>query len=284
MDAEIKRKRKICKDKIITGELTADEEDHAERYMCRVVQEEVFGDERRDLESKGMVSLSSDILTLNPFLDKYSLIRASGRIKNATYLPIEMRQPIILPKKGHFTFLLVHHYHVQMHHINTSTVICEIRHRFWIPELRQLLNSVQHKCQQCRVWKAKPRQPQMGDLPLDRITPFVRPFSYVGLDYFRPVTVTIRRQKEKRWVALFTCLSIRAIHLEIASDLSTDACLICIRNFINRRGVPILIRSDNWTNFVRITKELKGEKSFIDENSLISGLAGLGRKRFSVFL
>ena len=211
-------KRQICKDTIITGELTADEEDHAERYMCRVVQEEVFGDERRDLESKGMVSLSSDILNLNPFLDKYGLIRASGRIKNATYLPIEMRQPFILPKKGHFTFLLVHHYHVQMRHINTSTVICEIRHRFW---------------------KAKPRQPQMGDLPLDRITPFVRPFSYVGLDYFGPVTVTIRRQKEKRWVALFTCLSVRAIHLDIASDLSTDACLICIRNFINRRGVPI---------------------------------------------
>ncbi|XP_073821401.1 uncharacterized protein [Musca autumnalis] len=48
----------------------------------------------------------------------------------------------------------------------------------------------------------------------------------------------------------------RAIHLEIAADLSSDACLLCIRNFINRRGVPLVIRSDNGTNIVGVEKEL----------------------------
>ncbi len=89
---------------------------------------------------------------------------------------------------------------------------------------------------------------------MDRLTPYVRPFSYSGLDYFGPVNVTIGRRNEKRWIALFTCLTIRAkiraVHIELAANLSIDACLICIRNFVNRRGVPVQIRSDNGTNFL----------------------------------
>lgn len=106
--------------------------------------------------------------------------------------------------------------------------------------------------------------------------PYVRPFSYTGLDYFGPISVTIRRQREKRWIALFTCLSVRAVHLEIACDLSSDACLLCIRNFVNRRGVPIQIRSDNGTNFVGIRKELNGVTDFLDNAKMIDGLSPLG--------
>lgn len=59
----------------------------------------------------------------------------------------------------------------------------------------------------------------MGQLPLDRITPFVRAFQYTGLDFFGPLLVTIGRRKEKRWAALFTCLTVRAVHFELATDL-----------------------------------------------------------------
>lgn len=113
-------------------------------------------------------------------------------------------------------------------------------------------------------------------MPEDRVTPFVRPFSYTGLDYFGPVNVTVRRSVEKRWVALFTCLTTRAIHLELAQDLSTDACLLCIRNFVNRRGVPVRIRSDNGTNFVGAHNEMKKADDFIDVNVIQSELADKG--------
>lgn len=49
----------------------------------------------------------------------------------------------------------------------------------------------------------------------------------------------------------------RAVHLELAHDLSTDSCIVAIRNFINRRGVPIRLRSDNGKNFVGADKEAK---------------------------
>lgn len=55
-------------------------------------------------------------------------------------------------------------------------------------------------------------------------------------------------------------MSIRAVHLEVAFDLSTDACILAIRNFINRRGIPVKIFSDNGKNFVgvdRLSKKLE---------------------------
>lgn len=94
----------------------------------------------------------------------------------------------------------------------------------------------------------------MGQLPVDRLSPYVRAFSYTGLDYFGPVIVSIGRRREKRWVALFTCLTIRAIHLEVARDLSTDSVILCLRNFVNRRGIPVRIRSDRGTNFIGASK------------------------------
>jgi len=54
---------------------------------------------------------------------------------------------------------------------------------------------------------------------------------------------------------LFTCLSTRAIHLELAHDLSTDSCIIAIRNFFCRRGPLHRIRSDNGKNFVGADRE-----------------------------
>mgnify|MGYP004582384921 CR=1 FL=1 len=58
--------------------------------------------------------------------------------------------------------------------------------------------------------------------------------------------------------------------------MSSDACLVAIRNFINRRGVPVVIRSDNGTNFVGIPKELQGCINFLDINSISTGLSSLG--------
>jgi hypothetical protein len=102
----------------------------------------------------------------------------------------------------------------------------------------------------------------MAPLPPQRLTPFVKPFLYTGVDLFGPMQVTVGRRVELRYGVLFTCLVMRAIHLELARDLSTDSFLICLRNFLNRRGKVAEIWSDNGTNFRGAARELK--RSFLE--------------------
>jgi hypothetical protein len=52
-------------------------------------------------------------------------------------------------------------------------------------------------------------------------------------------------------------LSVKAIHLEVISVLSTKAFLVIFYRFTARRGIPIEIRSDCGTNNVSAARQLK---------------------------
>lgn len=86
-------------------------------------------------------------------------------------------------------------------------------------------------------------------LPSARLTTFTRPFTFVGVDFFGPISVAVGRRQEKRYGALFKCLVKRAVHIEIEYSLSTDSFIMCLRNFMLIRGTPNKIRCDNGTNF-----------------------------------
>ncbi|CAG9119599.1 unnamed protein product [Plutella xylostella] len=104
--------------------------------------------------------------------------------------------------------------------------------------------------------KAKPSSPATGDLPGARLAHHVRPFTYTGLDYFGPLEVTVGRHREKRYVALYTCMTTRAVHLEVAASLSADSTIATLRRLIARRGCPTELWSDNATGFKAADKEL----------------------------
>jgi hypothetical protein len=97
----------------------------------------------------------------------------------------------------------------------------------------------------------------MADLPRDRVTPSKPPFTYTGVDCFGPFEVKRGRSTVKRYGVLFTCLTVRAIHIEVAASLDTESFINALRRFIARRGQPEEIRSDNGGNFVKGEKELK---------------------------
>ena len=67
--------------------------------------------------------------------------------------------------------------------------------------------------------------------------------------------VTVFKHRLNKYT--FTCLSVRAIHLEVAHSLDTDSFINAMRRFITRRGQPEEVRSDNGGNFVRGEKELR---------------------------
>ena len=112
-------------------------------------------------------------------------------------------------------------------------------------------------CFACRRRQAPVLQQKMASLPEDRITPCKPPFTYVGVDCFGPFTVRRGRSDVKRYGVLFTCLVVRAIHIEVVHSLDTESFINALRRFIARRGKPEEIRSDNGGNFVKGEKELR---------------------------
>ena len=97
----------------------------------------------------------------------------------------------------------------------------------------------------------------MADLLDKKMEKVYFTFNYVGVDYFWPIEVKYIRKTLKRWVCVFTCLSTRAIHLEIVFSIDTDSCLSAAIRFNARRGHPLTISSDNGKNFVGAINELK---------------------------
>ena len=77
------------------------------------------------------------------------------------------------------------------------------------------------------------------------------PFQTIDLDYFGPVTNKrdTTEEKIKTWICLFTCITTRAIHLKVVSNLTTQTLLKAFKRFLARRGKPEKIVSDNSTTF-----------------------------------
>ena len=88
-----------------------------------------------------------------------------------------------------------------------------------------------------------------------------KPFTSSGVDYSGPFCVKQggkrSRTTVKCYVALFVCLATKAVHLELVSELSTEAYIASLQHFIVRQGLCTNIYSDNGTNFMGAEKELK---------------------------
>nr|XP_049461184.1 uncharacterized protein LOC125906437 isoform X2 [Anopheles coluzzii] len=229
--------------------------DKAEKLLLQKAQWEIYEDDLVQLSLNGQVSKNSTIKNLNPQVIE-GLLRARGRLANICYLSDDVKQPIILPKRHHVTELIIQHYHERYMHKKMEAVIAAIRQRFWVIDLRAVVRSVISKCQRCKNERARPIAPMMAPLPESRAAVFKKPFTHTGVDYFGPMTVSIGRRVEKRWGAIFTCMTTRAIHLEIAKDLSTNSFIMCLKNVQHRRGKICHIYSDNGTNFVGANRQI----------------------------
>ncbi|XP_062537670.1 uncharacterized protein LOC134205994 [Armigeres subalbatus] len=252
---------------LTTKNLCSKEMQEAEIMVLKLVQLEVYPQEFAVLEAlqkdsshhPKQIEKKSRIYKLNPFIGADGLIRKDGRIGAAPAVADDAKFPVILPKDHYVTMLIIDGYHRKFAHANNETIVNELRQRFHVSEIRVAVGKVAKSCTLCKVRKAVPRPPRMSPLPEARLTPYIRAFTFTGLDYFGPVTVRVGRTNVKRWAALFTCLTTRAIHLEVAFTLSTESCKLAIRRFIARRGAPLEIYSDQGLNFQGARKELREE-------------------------
>ncbi|XP_055633804.1 uncharacterized protein LOC129774130 [Toxorhynchites rutilus septentrionalis] len=233
----------------------------AETILFRSAQNDAYGikilKKNQKLETSQWIPLekSSPLYKLTPLLDEEQLLRMEGRCEKSVLLPFDMRFPIILPRDSAVTDLLVRHYHESFGHAFRDTVKNELKQRFFIFSLSSVVAKAERSCIWCKVHKNRPKFPRMASLPVQRLTPHQRPFTFVGIDYLGPVEVTVGRRKEKRWIVLFTCLVVRAVHLEVAHNLTTQSCVMAIRRFISLWGPAAEYFSDNGTNLKAASKE-----------------------------
>jgi len=212
------------------------------------------------------VKKGSSIYRLDPVLDN-GILRVGGRLRR-TAMPEERKHPAILDKNHHVSSLILRHFHVQTGHGGRNHMLSQARKTYWITNGNSAARKVLSHCVTCRKHRGKAGEQKMADLPSERLVPDLPPFSNVGLDYFGPFEVRRGRSTVKRYGVIFTCMTSRAVHLEVACSLSTDSCISAIRRFLCRRGQVQHLRSDNGTNLVGAERELREALRTLDQRKI----------------
>ncbi|XP_056588276.1 uncharacterized protein LOC130408847 [Triplophysa dalaica] len=255
LERELQVRMEEVRAQVPMGVLSVEDMVVAESDIIRFCQKIRFPEELANLKKGECVRKTSHLYKLNPILDG-DLIRIGGRLSRAA-MPVEAIHPVILAKDQHVSTLILRHVHQETGHGGRNHMLSHLRQKYWVPGACAAIRKVLTKCVICRRLSASPGHQKMADLPQNRITPYEPPFSRVGLDCFGPFEVKRGRAVVKRYGLIFTCLAMRAIHLEVLSSLDTDSFINGFRRFVARRGQVLEICSDNGTNFVGAERELR---------------------------
>ena len=114
----------------------------------------------------------------------------------------------------------------------------------------------------------------MNDLSAEGVSVPTSPFIHTVIDYFEPLFVKFSRKTRsnqaisKQYEAIFLYLASRALHIELAGDLSTDSFVLALPRFTATMGNPQTITSDNGTNFVGAQRGLSDAIQKLDQHKI----------------
>ena len=239
---------------------------NAECKIWTLVQDEAFAKEKDKLMSDSQIPTSSKLIEFNPIL-KDGLICIGGRLKNSS-LQENAKHPIILPHDSHAVMLLVRRTHEINGHCGQNHLMALLREKYWIIRANGIVKRVIRKCVHCKMLSLKPMTQEMASLPSIRVSSTDPVFTYTGADCFGPFLIKQGRSEVKKYGLIFTCLSVRAVHIEILDTLETDSFINALRRFVARRGSVKQIWCDNGTNFVGAEKELRVNLMKLDQGSI----------------
>ena len=207
-----------------------------EKRIIRYVQKEAFG----GLQDETIASL-------DPFLDAEGIIRLKTRITDRADVG-DFGIHAVLPSRHPIVEILVLSTHVKLCHVGVQGLLSPLREKFCILKGRKSIGDVQSKCVICRRLDAKHiivSQPTLADLRVRDAAVF----ETTGVDMAGTLFL---RDGHKVWLCLYTCAAYWAVHLELASSLSTDSLIRTFRRFVARRERRAIVYSENGTNFVGI--------------------------------
>lgn len=257
--------------------LTTEDLAMAETELIRLCQRRKYAEELKALlDGKDHVRKDSHIFKLDPYL-KDGVLRVGGRLGRSA-MPLDAKHPAILHKDDWIAKLILRHIHEATGHSGRNYILARLRQKFWIPKACSAIQRMISECNTCRRLHAKAGEQKMANLPEDRLLPDKPPFTNTGVDFFGPFEVSRGRSKVKRYGVLFTCLTSRAVHIEVAHSLDTSSCINALRRFLSRRGQVSVLRSDNGTNFVGAERELKESLKDLDQPKIQESMLRRGVK------
>ncbi|UYV66545.1 hypothetical protein LAZ67_4002017 [Cordylochernes scorpioides] len=221
------------------GELTIEEIEYSERKLIQLIQREVFDLGNLKFNNLKIVKNAEDLYSVET-----KLILGD--------FPENFKCPVLLPSSHFLSEQLIRQVHKNLGHTGVLVTLLKLREKYWILRGRKTVSRILRQCVICRRYSAKPGSVEAAPLPTNRIQ-LGKPFQVTGIDLFGPLLL---RNNTKTWVALFTCGVYRAVHMEVIQGLDTPSFLMALRRFISRRGRPLVIYSDNGTNFAKTNKLL----------------------------
>lgn len=237
----------------------------AEYTLLRALQAVHFNKDIQNL--KNNTPCSPALLKLKPFLDERGIVRVGGRLSNSDE-SYNYKHPCILPRHDHVVDLLVDFYHKKHLHAGPELLMSLLRQKYWILAARRVIRHRIHKCNICFKFRPRPIFPPMADLPSQRVNQVNKAFTHTGCDYAGPLQYTPVRgrgiKSRKAWLCIFTCLTTRATHIEVATDLSTVSFLAALKRFLSRRGPIQCLYTDNGTCFVGASSYLRDLNKFLN--------------------
>ena len=211
--------------------------------------------------------------SLDPFLDKEGLIRSNSRLQNCQHLSYDTKFPIILDNEGGFTKLLVKSYHQRYGHaVGEETIKAKLRDKYAIIGLNQMVTAARTGCKVCEIRRRQPFEQRMAPIPEYRFEIPLRAFAKTGLDFAGPFETKFGRgrARKKVYILVLTCMQIRAVHLEVTDSQDMTAVMNAMSRFVDIRGMPTDILSDNFSTFISEDKELQDWVRHLDSDLLVT--------------
>ena len=240
---------------VIVRKTKEDTAQSAKLYWIKEMQKECFAQELAYLNNsdvKNPNEVPTLVNNLDLFLDSKGVIRSRGRIGKTLKYDFDVLNPVLLAKDHRLTQLIVEFYHQKCKHLGIQTTLNTVRTSgFWIPRMRQVVKRILGLCMTCRRFNNLAfRYPKMTNLPKHRVN-FIRPFQHTGIDFTGHLWVKNKKDENvKMYLLIFTCLNVRAIHIELVPDMSTHSFVLAFLRFVNIYGIPTHVYSDNAKSFV----------------------------------
>ena len=240
------------------------------RQLLRVAQSQMFEYELEKLPT-GNRFLPKNLQALNLFLDKYGILRANTRLANIAAVSEQMKCPIMLKSSHRYTLLIFAQMHIALQHpVSENLFRAKVAEMYKVIGDKSLFKQLRDNCILCQRMHGNPMRQQMAPLPSWRFEKPFRAFSKVGIDFAGPFEIRDGPggKPVNRYVLLFTCLQIRALHLEICENMKTVSVLNALSRFCDVRGVPNVIFCDNQSSFHAADRELQVWLEELDWNKI----------------